>query len=74
MNLVENYAHLLIRARIGIRSSIPEALSEGIPVWQLKKTSAREAGKEFQEAFKIILKKWGLPNERQKRIGFKRAG
>ncbi|WP_039906773.1 ParA family protein [Candidatus Regiella insecticola] len=60
MNLVENYAHLLIRARIGIRSSIPEALSEGIPVWQLKKTSAREAGKEFQEAFKLIFEKMGV--------------
>lgn len=58
-NLVKNYSHLLIKARIGIRSSIPEALSEGIPVWQLKKTSAREAGREFQEAFAIIYEKMG---------------
>jgi len=63
-NLVENYSHLLIRARIGIRSSIPEALSEGIPVWQLKKTAAREAGREFQAAFAIVYEKMGgLNNE-----------
>lgn len=58
-NLVKNYSHLLIKARIGIRSSIPEALSEGIPVWQLKKTSARDAGREFQEAFAIVYEKMG---------------
>jgi len=58
--LVENYSHLLIRARIGIRSSIPEALSEGLPVWQLKKTAAREAGKEYKEAFRIIFEKMGV--------------
>lgn len=58
-NLVKNYSHLLIKARIGIRSSIPEALSEGIPVWQLKKTSAREAGREFKEAFAIVYEKMG---------------
>lgn len=58
-NLVKDYSHLLIRARIGIRSSIPEALSEGIPVWQLKKTAAREAGREFQEAFAIVYEKMG---------------
>ncbi len=58
-NLVQNYSHLLIKARIGIRSSIPEALSEGIPVWQLKKTAAREAGREFHEAFAIVYEKMG---------------
>jgi len=58
-NLIKNYSHLLIQAKIGIRSSIPEALSEGIPVWQLKKTSAREAGREFQAAFDIVYEKMG---------------
>ena len=67
MNLVENYAHLLIRARIGIRSSIPEALSEG------KHLHVRQE-KNFRKLLRSFLKKWGLPNERQKRIGFKRAG
>lgn len=58
--LVENYAHLLIMAKIGIRSSIPEALSEGLPVWNLKKSAAREAAKEFNEAFAIIFEKMGV--------------
>lgn len=58
-NLVKNYSHLLIKAKIGIRSSIPEALAEGIPVWQLKKTAAREAGREFHEAFAIVYEKMG---------------
>jgi len=60
MQLVANYSNLMIRARIGIRSSIPEALSMGIPVWQLKKTAAREAAKEFKEAFRIIFEKMGV--------------
>lgn len=58
-NLVQNYAHLLIKAKIGIRTSIPEALKEGIPVWKHKKTSAREAGREFKEAFAVIYEKMG---------------
>ncbi|HCE5184926.1 ParA family protein [Vibrio parahaemolyticus] len=59
-NLVQHYAHLLIRARIGIRTSIPAALKNGVPVWDVKgNTSARDAGKEFQEAFKIIFEKMG---------------
>ncbi|MGT6160314.1 ParA family protein, partial [Escherichia coli] len=58
--LLSKYAHLLIAAKIGIRSSIPEALSEGKPVWHLKKTAAREAAKEFQEAFSIIFEKMGV--------------
>lgn len=57
--LLEHYSNLLIRSKIAIRSSIPEALSQGIPVWNLNKTSAREAAKEYQEAFKIIFEKIG---------------
>ncbi|WP_229625178.1 ParA family protein [Vibrio parahaemolyticus] len=57
-NLVENYSHLLVRARIGIRTSIPSALASGVPVWSVKGSSAaREAGKEFHEAFNFILEK-----------------
>lgn len=58
--LLENYSHLLIPAKIGIRASIPEALAEGLPVWKLKKTAAREATKEFQEAFNVIFTKMGV--------------
>ncbi|MDG4868625.1 ParA family protein (plasmid) [Guyparkeria sp. 1SP6A2] len=55
--LIEHYSHLLIPARISTRSSIPEALSEGVPVWKHHKTSARAAGKEFMEAFGIVFDK-----------------
>lgn len=55
--LESKYSHLMIDAKIGLRSSIPEALSEGVPVWKLRKTAAREAGKEFKEAFEIVLEK-----------------
>lgn len=58
-NLVASHAHLMIAAKIGIRSSIPEALGEGIPVWKLRKTSARKAGVEFKEAFALIYEKMG---------------
>ncbi len=57
--LVKNYSDLLIPAKIGFRSSIPEALAEGIPVWKLKKSAAAEAGKEFKAAFKVVFEKVG---------------
>ena len=56
-SLIKDYSHLLIATSIGIRSSIPEALTEGIPVWKLRKTSAREASREFRQAFDIIYDK-----------------
>lgn len=55
--LAANYSNLIIPARIGIRSSIPEALRQRIPVWELKKTAAREAGREIAGAFKLIYEK-----------------
>lgn len=57
--LLKNYSNLLIPARIGIRSSIPEALSQGKPVWKLKKSAARVAGAEFKQAFSYIYKQIG---------------
>jgi chromosome partitioning protein len=58
--LLSNYARYMVPAKIGNRSSIPEALREGVPVWRLRKTAAREAGAEMLEAFKIIGKRIGL--------------
>jgi chromosome partitioning protein len=58
--LLKDYSQWIIPAKIGIRSSIPEALKEGIPVWESKKTSARAAAEEFQEAFQIIFQKIGI--------------
>lgn len=56
-SLTSNYEHLIINAPISLRSTIPEALNEGVPVWKLRKTTARIAGNEFKIAFKIVLDK-----------------
>lgn len=58
--LIANYSNLIIPSKIGIRSSIPEALMLGKPVWKLNKSAAREAGKEFDKAFQIIFNKMGV--------------
>lgn len=55
--LLEQYAQYMIPAKIGNRSSIPEALRAGVPVWKLKKTAAKEAGAEMLDAFKKIQKR-----------------
>lgn len=61
--LIENYSQYLIPEPIGIRASIPEALSEGLPVWKLNKTSARDAGKQIRAAFSAIYKEMGVNHE-----------
>ena len=60
LNLMGQYAHLLIAAPISTRVSIPDALREGLPVWKLKTSSAREAGREMKKAFNIVFKKIGV--------------
>jgi chromosome partitioning protein len=60
IDLVKSHSHLVIPARIGIRSSIPEALADGVPVWKLKKSAAREASREFTEAFDVVFKTIGV--------------
>lgn len=56
-NLLSSYAHLMITAKIGNRSSISDALADGIPVWEIPKTAAREAAKEMRAAFGIVTNK-----------------
>jgi len=57
--LLAKFAQYTIPAKIGIRSGIPEALAQGIPVWKLKKTAAREAGNEFKAAIDLIFQRMG---------------
>jgi chromosome partitioning protein len=49
-------------AKIGERQAIPEALAEGIPVWKLKKTSAREAADEILKILNLVAEKVDLDN------------
>jgi chromosome partitioning protein len=53
-NLIAHYVDLVIPAKISTRSSIPEALAAGVPVWRLAKSSAREATAEVQAVFELL--------------------
>ncbi|RZL85517.1 MAG: ParA family protein [Variovorax sp.] len=53
-NLVANYSEFVLPAKISTRSAIPEGLAAGVPVWQLAKSSARDASEEVFEVFRLI--------------------
>lgn len=55
--LFESYGEHVIPAKMSTRSAIPEALSQGIPVWHLPKTSAREATAEVERVFGLVRDK-----------------
>ncbi len=52
--LAASYRDFVVPARISTRSAIPEALAEGKAVWELGKSSAREASLEIKEAFGVV--------------------
>ena len=58
--LLAKYAQYMVPAKIGNRTSIPEAMRAGVPVWRLKKSSAKDAGNEMLAAFKIIGERIGV--------------
>lgn len=53
-DLAANFPEFVIPARISIRSAIPESLAEGVPVWQLPKSAAREASFEVMRVFELL--------------------
>jgi chromosome partitioning protein len=55
--LVANYSEFVLPAKISTRSAIPEGLAAGMPVWQLAKSSAREASEEVFEVFRLIMQR-----------------
>lgn len=57
--LLQNFGDIIIRARIGNRTAIAEALRAGVPVWAIKKQSARDAAAEMREAFEQIVERMG---------------
>lgn len=65
--LVSNYPDFVVPARISTRSAIPEALAEGKPVWDLAKSSAREASAEVKEAFAALQWRIEWPNHPARR-------
>ena len=51
------YPTLIIPVSIGLRSSIADALASCVPVWRIKKTSARRATQEVRELAAQVFKK-----------------
>lgn len=58
-NLIANYAEFVVPTKISTRSAIPEALTAGVPVWRLAKSSARDASAEVLRAFELLREKMG---------------
>lgn len=52
-----NYRQLITPMTIGLRTSIADAVAEGIPVWKIKKTAARVAAKEVRALAKYVFEK-----------------
>ena len=60
--IVKHFPQLLIMtepgsqdfAHIPMRSIIPEAQAEGLPIWEIKKTAARDAWRELEKYFTVI--------------------
>ena len=63
-SLLTHYPQFVFAAqdgvRLGDRQAIPEALSEGLPVWKLKKTSARDAADEMLKFLAALAEKVGV--------------
>jgi chromosome partitioning protein len=59
--LAASYPEFVVPARISTRSAIPEALAEGKAVWELAKSSAREASAEVKETFELLHSRIDAP-------------
>lgn len=51
------YPQLMIPTVVGLRSSIADALASGVPVWKIRKTTARTAAKEVRALANYVFKK-----------------
>ncbi|GAA4346166.1 ParA family protein [Variovorax defluvii] len=61
--LVSRYPDFVVPARISTRSAIPEALAEGKAVWELARSSAREASTELKQAFMLLQSRIEAPQQ-----------
>lgn len=59
--LASRYPDFVVPARISTRSAIPEALAEGKAVWELARSSAREASAELKQAFMLLQSRIEAP-------------
>lgn len=58
--LREAFPDDIIPLKVGLRSSVAEALENKIPVWEVKKSAARVAAKEFKALNQYIFEKMGI--------------
>lgn len=54
--LSKAYPQLITPVRIGLRSSMADAVASGVPVWKIKKTAARVAAKEVRAVADYVYK------------------
>jgi chromosome partitioning protein len=59
--LAASHREFVVPARISTRSAIPEALAEGKAVWELAKSSARDASAEVKEVFMLLQRRIERP-------------
>lgn len=52
--LLADYADFIVPTKISTRSAIPEALAQGLAVWRLPKSAARDASVEVLHAFELL--------------------
>jgi chromosome partitioning protein len=54
--LFEHFPQFVLPFKISTRAAIPRALEEGIPVWKLPQSAARDATTEVLQAFDAVMK------------------
>ena len=54
------YPQLMTPVKIGLRSSIADALANCVPVWKIKKTAARKAAQEVREVSNFVYENIGV--------------
>jgi chromosome partitioning protein len=59
VSLLQKYPELVVHRAILLRTSIGESASEKKPVWAMRKTSAREAGREMKEVIAYLIERMG---------------
>ncbi|MBZ2207181.1 ParA family protein [Massilia soli] len=62
-NLLKHYSNYVFGldegCKTSVRQAIPEALAQGVPVWQLKSSGAREAGAEMLAIMRLLERAMG---------------
>lgn len=57
------YPDLVLKDKVGLRSSIADALASQVPVWSIKKTAARKAASEVKAVGEYVFTAMGLGDE-----------